>query len=167
MEYHVSRGDADIRTAAPTTINEEEGQQQQELPATFEAALEKVKQMPSTRDKLQAQIDKDNKAIEKLQKNTRLAELKSLVSRQLFRTEDKYKEELEKVYSWKGICDKDIADMYQAKLRSIDLGGQKRERISQHAVSKEKDREQVKSYSSSFSDSSNEDDNKESKELLI
>jgi hypothetical protein len=60
------------------------------------------------------------------------------------------------------ICDKDIADMYQAKLRSIDLGGQKRERISQHAVSKEKDREQVKSYSSS-SDSGNEDD-KESRE---
>jgi hypothetical protein len=88
-------------TAAPTTINEEEGQQQQELPATFEAALEKVKQMRSTRDKLQTQIDKDNKAIEKLQKNTRLAELKSLVSRQLFRTEDKYNEELEKVYSWK------------------------------------------------------------------
>jgi hypothetical protein len=82
-------------TAAPTTINEE-GQQQQELPATFEAALEKFKQMRFTRDKLQAQIDKDNKTIEKLQKNTRLAELKSLVSRQLFRTADKYNEELEK-----------------------------------------------------------------------
>jgi hypothetical protein len=78
MEYHVSRGDADIRTAAPTTINEEEGQQQQELPATFEAALEKVKQMRSTRDKLQAQIDKDNKAIEK-QGRTKIASFKAVV----------------------------------------------------------------------------------------
>lgn len=115
--------------------NQQQQQQQQEQrPRTLEEAITKLQEMRAKRDKLQAQLDKDKKTVEKLQKNTRLAELKSLVPRQLFRTEDKYNEELEKVYSWKGICDKDIVDIYQAKLSSIDLG-QKRDRISQHGAS--------------------------------
>jgi DNA repair ATPase RecN len=133
-------------TDSTTAINDNSNNynnQTQQQPETFEEAITtleqaeaKILELRAKRDKLQAQLDRDKKTVEKLQKNTRLAELKSLVPRQLFRTEDKYNEELEKVYSWQGICDKDIADMYQAKLRSIDLGGQKRERtMSQHGAS--------------------------------
>lgn len=131
-------------TDSTTAINDNSNNynnQTQQQPETFEEAITtleqaeaKILELRAKRDKLQAQLDRDKKTVEKLQKNTRLAELKSLVPRQLFRTEDKYNEELEKVYSWKGICDKDIVDIYQAKLSSIDLG-QKRDRISQHGAS--------------------------------
>jgi hypothetical protein len=93
-----------------------------ELPSTLEAALSKIEELKSKRDQLLAQKEKSTKEIEKLTKRTRMETLKSLVPRQLYRTEDKYNEELEKVYSWKNISDQEIADIYNTKLRAIDLG---------------------------------------------
>jgi hypothetical protein len=83
------------------------------------------------RDTLLAQKEKSTKEIEKLNKRTRIETLKSLIPRELFTRSDIYEAELEKVYSWQGLSDKDISDIYQAKLSSIDSGVK---RVKQHGA---------------------------------
>jgi hypothetical protein len=106
-----------------------------ELPSTLEAALERIKELRSKRDLLLSEKTKSEKEIEKLTKLTRMETLKSLIPRELFARSDTYEAELEKVYSWQGLSDKDISDIYQAKLSSIDSG----KRVKQHSSSSTKE----------------------------
>ena len=55
-------------------------------------------------------------------KNARLAQIRTLVPRELYKHQDAYENEVEKVYNYKNISDEQIADIYNTKLRSIDLG---------------------------------------------
>jgi len=68
------------------------------------------------------QKDKTAKEIEKLTKQARIATIRSLIPRELYKHQDTYDNEIEKVYNYKNMTDKEIADVYQTKLRSIDLG---------------------------------------------
>lgn len=60
---------------------------------------------------------------EKVAKANRMATLHNLIPRQLFVREDRYNEELEKVYKWSGISDQEIADIYRRKLGDIKQHG--------------------------------------------
>jgi hypothetical protein len=102
-----------------------------ELPSTLEAALDVIKKLEAKRTELLTQKEKSTKEIEKLQKRTRMETLKSLIPRELFARSDTWEAELEKVYLWQGLSDKDISDIYQAKLSSIDSG----KRVKQHSSS--------------------------------
>jgi hypothetical protein len=120
----------------------EGGGQGEELPSTLEAAIDTIKQLTMKRDKLLADKAKTDKEIEKLNKRTRIETLKSLIPRELFARSDTWEAELEKVYLWQGLSDKDISDIYQAKLSSIDSG----KRVKQHSSSSTKKEEDSSRY---------------------
>ena len=52
--------------------------------------------------------------------------------RVLYRNSDDYENEINKVYSWKGISDEEIADIYLTKLKAIDAG---KRPVKQHSSS--------------------------------
>src|SRR4051812_34183800 len=108
--------------AGNNNSNNNNSQDFSELPTTLEAALERIKELRSKRDTLLAQKEKSEKEVEKLTKRSRLAQIRSLVPRVLYRNSDDYENEINKIYSWKNISDEEIADIYQTKLRAIDLG---------------------------------------------
>jgi hypothetical protein len=102
-------------------------------PETLESAIAEVKRLTAKRDQLLKEKAKADKEIERITKNTRLQTLKTLVPPELFHRSDLYEQELEKVYSWKGLSDDDIRDIYQVKLRNIDLG--RARALKQHGAS--------------------------------
>jgi hypothetical protein len=129
-------------TTSTSTINNNNNDQGQEevdqnLPKDLPSALEKVKELRAKRDQLLQQKEKSAKELERLTKNARLATIRSLIPRELYKHQDTYENEVEKVYNYKNITDDEIADIYQTKLRAIDLG-QKRNNnnsIEQHKAS--------------------------------
>ena len=77
------------------------------------------------KDDLIAERERNNAFVERYQKTVskkeRLATLHQLIPRELFVRSDAYENELNKVYQWKGVSDKDISDIYQAKLKKAGL----------------------------------------------
>jgi len=59
-----------------------------------------------------AQKDKTAKELEKLTKQMRLATIRSLIPRELYKHQDTYDNEVEKVYNYKNMTDDEIADIY-------------------------------------------------------
>ena len=107
--------------------------QQEPQYQSLEEAVAECKRLTAKRDQLLKEKAKTDKEIERITKNTRLQTLKTLVPPELFHRSDLYEQELEKVYSWKGLTDDDIRDIYQAKLRNIDLG--RARALKQHSAS--------------------------------
>jgi hypothetical protein len=101
--------------------------QKQPMPQTFDEAMDRLNKLKTMRDDLLAEQDRNNKFVERYQekvaKSERMATLHNLIPRQLFVREDRYNEELEKVYKWSGISDQEIADIYRRKLGDIKHHG--------------------------------------------
>lgn len=57
--------------------------------------------------------------LEKLTKQA--AKIRTLVPRELYKYQDAYDAEVERIYSWSNMSDDEMAEIYQTKLRSIDL----------------------------------------------
>jgi hypothetical protein len=98
----------------PQEGNEKPQQDQQKL--SIEEAINQINSLNATVKELVAEKAKTNKFIADLSKKERISTLKTIIPRQLFKSEEKYNEELERVYNWKGMEDKDIAEHYQGKL---------------------------------------------------
>jgi hypothetical protein len=103
-----------------TAGKEEEDLVDAPMPQTFDEAMNRLNKLKNMRDDLLAEQDRNNKFVErykaKVDKQERMATLHNLIPRQLFIREDRYNEELEKVYKWSGISDQEIADIYRRKL---------------------------------------------------
>jgi len=93
----------------------------EESPKSLDEAKNIIKNLQSVVSELTAQQAKTNKFMADLQKRERIATLKTIVPKQLFKSEDKYNEELEKVYSWSGISNQEIAEFYQSKLMNLTV----------------------------------------------
>jgi hypothetical protein len=100
----MSQSDTQQQTSSSTTNIEGLDPQVEdlELPTTLEEALEVLKELRLKRNKMLQLKYKTAKEIEKLQKEKTMLDLRLLVPRELFRTEDRYNEELEKVLAEKG-----------------------------------------------------------------
>jgi hypothetical protein len=111
-------------TSGETSNNNTSNNNQEtiELPTTLEAALQRIDELKSKRDKLLETKAKSEKELERMTKAAKIAHLKTLVPRVLYRNSDDYEREISKVAEWKNIPDEDIAAIYAEKLRSIDLG---------------------------------------------
>jgi hypothetical protein len=87
---------------------------------TVEEAMETLNRLRAMKDTLVKEKERNDSYMkrytEKVAKCQRMAELHNLIPRQLFVREDKYNDELEKVYKWSGISDKEISEIYQRKL---------------------------------------------------
>lgn len=94
---------------------------QQESPITLEDAIGQINSLKETVKELTADKAKTNKFIADLTKKERISTLKTIIPRQLFKSEDKYNEELERVYNWKGMEDADIREHYQGKLLGLTV----------------------------------------------
>jgi hypothetical protein len=116
-----------------TSNNNSSNNQDLELPKDLPSALQKIKELSDKRDKLLAEKERTDKEVEKLTKRSRLAQIRSLVPRVLYRNSNDYENEINKVYSWKGISDEEIADIYLTKMKSIDNG--RRQQVKQHSSS--------------------------------
>lgn len=103
---------------APQNEKPEEDNQkpQQEQKLSLDEAINQINSLNATVKELVAEKAKTNKFIADLSKKERISTLKTIIPRQLFKSEEKYNEELERVYNWKGMEDKDIAEHYQGKL---------------------------------------------------
>jgi hypothetical protein len=69
--------------------------------------------------------------LEKLTKQALLATIRTLVPRELYKYQDAYDAEVERIYSWSNMSENEMTEIYQTKLRSIDLG----RRVKQHSSS--------------------------------
>jgi hypothetical protein len=122
-----------IASTASTSVNgegEDQNQAIEELlnsssPQTLEEAMDRISKLKLVHDDLVAERDRNHKFVERYQntvsKKERLATLSQLIPRELYVREDRYQQELEHVLKWKGISDKDIAEIYQAKLRKSGI----------------------------------------------
>jgi hypothetical protein len=128
-----------------TTDNNNSQDLVEDLPKDLPAAIDKIKQLSLKRDELLHQKAKTDKELEWMTRNVRLAQIKTLVPRVLYRNSDDYENEINKVYSWQGMSDSDIAEIYQNKLRAIDLGQGKRT-PKQHGSSTMMQQERSDSY---------------------
>jgi hypothetical protein len=93
----------------------------EESPKSLDEAKNVIKSLQSVVSELTAQQAKTNKFMAQIQREKRLAELRNIVPRQLFKSPDKYNEELERVYNWQGISDTEIAEVYQSKLMNLTV----------------------------------------------
>ena len=82
-----------------------------DLPKDLPAALEKINQLSLKRDELLHQKAKSSKELERMTKNARLAQIRTLVPLELYKYQDAYENEVEKVYNYKTISDEQIADI--------------------------------------------------------
>lgn len=98
----------------PNQENPEEKNGQQKL--SIDEALNTINSLQATVKELVAEKAKTNKFIADLTKKERISTLKTIIPRALFKSEDKYNEELERVYNWQGMEDNDIREHYQSKL---------------------------------------------------
>ena len=114
----MSASRTDTTTATATNDIDAES----DLPKDLPSAIEKVKELRAKRDQMFAQKDKTAKELEKLTKGARMATIRSLIPRELYKHQDTYDNEVDKVYNYKNMTDEAIADIYQTKLRSVDLG---------------------------------------------
>lgn len=115
-----------IASAASSTSNNEEISQVEELlnspaPENLEQAMNHLNRLKAMHDDLLVERERNNKFVERYQekvaKADRMATLHQLIPRELFVREDRYQQELEHVYKWSGISDKEIAEIYQTKLK--------------------------------------------------
>jgi hypothetical protein len=90
-------------------------------PQTLDEAMNHLNRLKAMHDDLLVERERNNKFVERYQekvaKADRMATLHQLIPRELFVREDRYQQELEHVYKWSGISDKEIAEIYQTKLR--------------------------------------------------
>jgi hypothetical protein len=61
-----------------------------DLPKDLQSAIEKIKQLTSKRDELLHQKAKSSKELERMTKNARLAQIRTLVPRELYKHQDAY-----------------------------------------------------------------------------
>lgn len=87
------------------------------LPKSLDEALAVIQQQNDRISQLSENQDKIDKYIQKLEKDKRLEQVRRLVDRRLFKSDEKYEEEVKKVYNWKGISDEEIKSYYDRQLQ--------------------------------------------------
>lgn len=116
-----NRNNSNEQPSPPSVSQNEKSQEgnekpQQDQKLSIDEAVSQINSLNATVKELVAEKAKTNKFIADLTKKERISTLKTIIPRQLFKSEDKYNEELERVYNWQGMEDKDIAEHYQGKL---------------------------------------------------